>query len=123
MNQRSFYDLNFCLKHFFYHAQKDPRMTSSHMALYFSLVNSWLASEKKGEIRLFGKQGSRQAKISIACYYACLRDLHDFGYIHYLPSFNKTKASRIFLKPRFPQDGSTSSLPATLGAAGVHSSG
>lgn len=97
MKPEVFYALASILPRFFVGMDRDPRMSRSHVALYFSLIRQWANSGFQGTVQLYAKQGAKEAKMSISTYYNCLRDLHDFGYVYYIPSFKNNEASTIYL--------------------------
>lgn len=74
----------------------DDRITSSHLAVYISLFYHW--NKKKFMINM---PISRDDIMLFACigsfntYYRCLKDLHDWGYIMYIPSHHPNVPSRV----------------------------
>lgn len=77
---------------------RDCRINRGHLALYLALLHFWEQSECSNPISLFGQQVMPVAKISSnATYHRLIRDLHDFGYIRYCPSFYKARPSLIYL--------------------------
>jgi hypothetical protein len=75
---------------------KDSRLNPTHVSLYMALFQLWnlyrfqeTFSIHRGEVMEMGKIGSRDT------YHKCLKNLHDWRYIHYLPSHNPYKGSRI----------------------------
>lgn len=77
---------------------KDCRISRGHLALYLALLHFWEQSQYSSPISLFAHQAMPVAKISSnATYHRLIRDLHDFGYIRYCPSFYKAKASLVYL--------------------------
>jgi len=83
---------------FFKAIEEDPRVNSRHVSLYVSLFQFWLNKENKNHLELFSKEVMGLCKISASStYHKTIRELHDFGYIDYDPSFNHNKRSCICL--------------------------
>ncbi|OYD41817.1 hypothetical protein CHU00_07470 [Sphingobacterium cellulitidis] len=97
MRPETFYALAKVLPNFFEAMDRDPRLSSTHVSLYFSLIRQWASSEFSDCIRIYARQGALKAKISTVSYTRCLKDLHAFGYLHYVPSYNSAIASSIYL--------------------------
>lgn len=85
------------LPDFFQAMDRDPRLSSTHVSLYFSLIRQWARSDFKGCIRVYARHGAHRAKISMVSYIKCLKDMHEFGYIRYVPSYNSAEPSSIYL--------------------------
>lgn len=70
-------------------ALDDPRITTQHISLYAALLN--LLHERKGEnpLYVFRKDLMPVSKISgRATFYRTIKELHEYGYIDYTPSYN-----------------------------------
>ena len=86
------------LVEFFKAIAGDPRVNCRHVSLYVSLFQFCI--NKKGDcyLELFSKEVMSICKISASStYHKTIRELHEFGYINYAPSFNHNKRSRICL--------------------------
>lgn len=74
----------------------DYRVTSSHLAIYVSVFYHWNKKKFMNNMPI-----SRDDIMLIACvgsyntYYRCLKDLHEWGYILYVPSNHPRIPSRI----------------------------
>lgn len=87
------------LSRFFEASVKDNRMGKAHLALYLALFCRWRSSGFPNPLPVFSKEMMPGAKISSsATYHYLIRDLHDYGYIRYVPSFYKHTPSQIFLE-------------------------
>jgi hypothetical protein len=77
----------------------DPRITSYHVSLFVAIVH-FRGSGRVGEkIYAFSHELMPLAKISSGrTYHKCIKDLHDFGYIEYEPSYNRFLGSKITIK-------------------------
>ncbi|TKT86021.1 hypothetical protein [Dyadobacter frigoris] len=83
---------------FFSAIEKDQRLGISHIGLCVTLICLWEKQGFKGPVDAFGKEIMRLSRIaSTATYQKLLRQLVQYGYIRYLPSYYKGKASKIFL--------------------------
>lgn len=82
---------------FFDNAQKDPRIAIQHIGLYAALVQYWQDHDFANPVEAYSYEIFPLAKISVNSYHKYVRDLHDFGYIHYEPSFKRNRPSRLFL--------------------------
>ncbi|MFW2476278.1 MAG: hypothetical protein ACN4EP_05160 [Sediminibacterium sp.] len=84
---------------FFRAIENDPRINSRHISLYVSLFQFGLYSECKNRLELFSREVMNVCKISASStYHKTIKELHEFGYIVYEPSFNHNKPSSISLK-------------------------
>ena len=83
---------------FMNHAQDDARVTPLHISLYLVLFREALV--KNANTVSFSRPAIMQAaKISSnATYHKCIRELHDFGYLQYIPSHHPVLGSLVFLK-------------------------
>lgn len=79
-------------------ATKDCRINKGHVALYVTLIHFWKGQNCINPLRLFGQQVMPVAKISSnSTYHRLIKELHEFGYINYSPSYYKAKASLIYV--------------------------
>lgn len=85
------------LSRFFEAIQGDCRISSTHIGIYAALL---YISEDKGfcnPVEAFSSDVMATAKISAhRTYRKCLKDMTEYGYLKYVPSFKKNKASKIF---------------------------
>jgi len=73
----------------------DPRIGPTHISLYLAILQAYRHQESM-PVYVFSKGLMKQAKISaIATYRKCIRDLTEFGYLEYTPSFNPYTGSMI----------------------------
>lgn len=85
------------LKGFFDAIENDGRISITHIGLYASLLQYWWDNGCPNPMTVFSYQMIVIAKISATTYHRCIRELSEYGYIRYEPSFKKNKASKIFL--------------------------
>lgn len=78
----------------------DQRVGMKHLALMTALFSRWMEGGFKKAIPVTRKVLMRQSKIrSIVTYHQVVKDLQDFGYIIYCPSYNPFKGSTMELVP------------------------
>jgi hypothetical protein len=83
---------------FFERVAADERLNPTHISMYVSLFQFWNASRFKNPISISRNELMRVSKISAkATYHKCMKDLNDFGYLKYKPSFNPFKGSLVYL--------------------------
>lgn len=86
-----------CLSEFFEAIEADARISITHIGIYAALLRYRIQVGFINPIQVFSHEIMDIAKISSAItYHKCVRDLSDYGYIIYEPSFSHTKGSRIF---------------------------
>ena len=76
---------------------KDKRLLATHVSMYTALFVCWQRqgfaqpfAVSRRELMVFSKIAS------IATYHKCIKDLDEFGYIRYQPSFNPKKGSLVY---------------------------
>jgi hypothetical protein len=83
---------------FFTKVSSDARISIGHLGLYCALFQLWHDQGAEDEIQIYAREVMEKAKISsTATYRKLISELHDFGYLVYLPSFYKRVKSRIIL--------------------------
>jgi len=85
------------LSNFFKAIENDPRVGVSHISLYCAILqfgDKW----NEGEcVLIMSFELMKVAKISGGTYHRCIGDLHKYGYIRYVPSYNHRKKSQVYL--------------------------
>jgi hypothetical protein len=82
---------------FIENVKEDLRITTAHISLYVSLVNQWFANGEKTPLSIFSKEIMPICKISgAATYHRSIRQLHEYGYIRYIPSYNHFLGSLVY---------------------------
>lgn len=77
---------------------KDERLNPTHISLYISLFQYWNVNRFQNPISISRSEIMRISKISAkATYHKCMKDLHQFGYIRYDPSYNPFRGSLVHL--------------------------
>lgn len=82
---------------FFLAAEKDFRIGSTHLAI-FAVLQEYRASKGfVNPLAVYRREIAPLAKISSPyTYHKCIRDLSAYGYLKYIPSFKKNRASLIY---------------------------
>lgn len=86
------------LSGFFQRVSKDSRLNPTHVSLYMAIFQFWNAGHFRNPVTISRQELMKISKISAkATYHKCIKDLHNFGYIQYFPSFNPFKGSLVYL--------------------------
>lgn len=86
------------LSEFFDAIAGDPRISITHIGIYAALLQYWSEHHFENPVHVFSYEIMGIAKISAsATYHKSIRDLSDYGYIKYEPSFKRNKGSRVFM--------------------------
>jgi hypothetical protein len=83
---------------FFSAIANDPRIGVSHISLYCALLQHCSEQDCDSVIPIISAEIMKAAKISgLGTYHKCIRDLHEYGYLQYRPSYNHRKRSKVQL--------------------------
>lgn len=83
---------------FFDRVAKDDRLGPLHVSMCVSLFQFWNASRFKNPISISRSELMRVSKISAkATYHKCIKELNNYGYLRYEPSFNPIRGSLVYL--------------------------
>jgi hypothetical protein len=86
------------LSDFFSAIEDDPRISITHIGIYAALLQYWSEHHYENPVRVFSYEIMRIAKISASTtYHKAIRELSEYGYLNYAPSFNRMRASRIYI--------------------------
>ena len=86
------------LSKFFDLIREDNRIGTSHVSLYMAMFELWNQNNCQGPVSITRQKLMISSKISgVATYHKCIRDLNDYGYIRYEPSYNPSVQSRVNL--------------------------
>lgn len=89
------------LSDFFEAIGTDARISITHIGVYAALLQYRIQKDFTNPIQVFSHEIMSIAKLSSAItYHKCVRDLSNYGYIRYEPSFNRTKGSKIYFVER-----------------------
>lgn len=85
------------LTDFFSSIKNDGRISITHIGIYAALLDYRISCGFGNPIQVFSHQIMAIAKISTGVTYRkCVKDLSEFGYIRYVPSFKNNQASKIY---------------------------
>ncbi|GAA4906323.1 hypothetical protein [Mucilaginibacter defluvii] len=85
------------LNSFFTAIRNNPRISITHIGIYAGLLEYWCMHGQPSTMRVFSYEIMELAKVSTkTTYHKCIKELADYGYIIYRPSFNRNKGSEIF---------------------------
>lgn len=86
---------------FFEAIETDARISITHIGVYAALLRYRIQNDFTNPIQVFSHEIMSIAKLSSAItYHKCVRQLSEYGYIRYEPSFNRTKGSKIYFIER-----------------------
>ena len=77
---------------------KDNRLNPTHISLYVSLFQIGNINRFPDSFFINREEVMKRSKIgSKTTYHRCIKQLHQWGYIRYLPSYNPYKGSKIII--------------------------
>jgi len=77
----------------------DPRISPAHISLYTALISYWHEKKFEHPMSVFSREIMPLCKISgRATYVRSIRELHDYGYIHYIASYNHFLGSLVYFR-------------------------
>ena len=77
----------------------DDRVTVWHVCVYMAIFFRWRENAYRNPVSITRREIMRLAHIgSIATYHKYIRQLHDFGYLEYLPSYNPSLGSHVYIR-------------------------
>jgi hypothetical protein len=83
---------------FFDRVAGDARLNPTHVSMYVSMFQLWNANRFQNPISIARSELMLISKISgKTTYHKCLKELSEFGYIRYDPSYNPMKGSLVYL--------------------------
>ncbi|WP_205514348.1 hypothetical protein [Longitalea arenae] len=90
-------DVNTLLIEFLRAAAEDPRIGPVHISLYVAILHQYKLQEYKLPISVYSRDLMRLAKISASnTYHKYIQELHRYGFIQYLPSYNPVSGSSVY---------------------------
>ena len=86
------------LSDFFAAIDKDPRISITHIGLYAALLQYWSEHRFENPVHVYSYEIMRIAKISASTtFHKAIRELSEYGYLKYTPSYNRKRGSKIYL--------------------------
>jgi hypothetical protein len=78
----------------------DPRINAAHISLYVSLLYHWQEKGYENPLQVFRQEVLPLCKISgTATYHRSIKELQEYGYIRYIPSYNHFLGSLVYILP------------------------
>lgn len=81
---------------FFIKASSDHRIGPLHVAIYMALFQQWCISGEN-PVSVSMLQVAQVAKVGRTTYHKCIRELNEYGYIQYTPSYSPSLKSMVLL--------------------------
>src|SRR6478736_3039152 len=82
----------------FFYLDNDNRLTPYHISLYMVLFRQWNNNRFKNPISIARGEIMKASKIgSVNTYTKTLKELHQYQYIQYFPSYNPHLGSQVYL--------------------------
>ncbi|HEY5326877.1 MAG TPA: hypothetical protein VIJ27_07745 [Mucilaginibacter sp.] len=76
---------------------KDKRLLATHISLFTALFVQWQRNDFISPFPVTRKALMGNSRIaSIATYHKCIRELDEYGYIRYQPSYDPVRGSLVF---------------------------
>ncbi len=83
---------------FFDRAAKDHHLNCTHMSLYMAIFQLWNLNRFKNPISLSRSELMGLSKVSSnTTYHKCMKELQQYGYLRYDPSYHPLRGSWVFL--------------------------
>jgi len=77
---------------------EDTRLNTSHVSMYLALFLIWNHNRFQNPLSINRSEVMKISKIGTrATYHKCITELHQWGYLKYIPSHNPLKGSLIYL--------------------------
>lgn len=77
---------------------KDERITVWHIAVIFGVIQLATNGSTRSPIYISRKKVMQLSHInSIVTYHKCIKDLQQYGYIEYIPSYHPAFGSKVYL--------------------------
>ena len=91
-------DLQTHLSMFFTRIEDDPQINSTQICIYMALVRLWTENQQISPFQIKRRAVMQMSKInSRSTFSKSMKQLHDLGYIKYIPSFNPEINSMVCL--------------------------
>lgn len=75
----------------------DNRLNATHVSLFTGLFVLWQRSAFTSPFAITRKELMVYSKISsVATYHKCIKELNEYGYIRYKPSYHPIKGSMVY---------------------------
>ena len=86
------------LSDFFTAIANDPRISITHIGIYAALLQYWQEHHFANPVNVFSYEIMKIAKITASTtYHKSIRDLNNYGYIKYEPSYKRNQGSKVYM--------------------------
>jgi len=86
------------LSEFFAAIEKDPRISITHIGIYAALLQYWKKHNYSNPMIAYSHPIIQLAKISASTtYHKIIRELSEYGYIKYEPSYKRNQGSKVHM--------------------------
>ena len=86
------------LLNYFEKIAKDERIDLEHLNLFVSIYYWWAQNKFQNPVAITSKIIMNMSRLkTITAYHKCIRDLHDYGYIKYVPSFHPDLGNMVYV--------------------------
>src|SRR6185437_12770064 len=83
---------------FFQHVKRDKRLNANHVSLYIALFQFWNYNRFQNPFSIIREEVMGITGIgSKNTYHKCMKEIHQFGYIHYRASTSKFQKSKVHM--------------------------
>ena len=83
---------------FFTRIAVEETIYPTHISLYLALFQSWNVNRFKNPITISRDEMMKASRIaSKATYHKCIKELHQLGFIDYLPSYNPYSGTEVII--------------------------
>ena len=86
------------LSEFFLAIENDPRISITHIGIYAALLQYWRKHNYENPVQAYSHEIMSLAKISRATYQKIIKDLSEYGYIKYEPSYKRSQGSKLYIE-------------------------
>lgn len=98
---------------FFAASGQDERISPLHICVYMALFEYWNQNNFQNPVSVTRQRVMQAAKIRRTTYHKCMKELHEYGYIQYVPSYHPVLGSLVWFtifSPEIAQSCDTSCL-------------
>ena len=83
----------------------DKRIGATHISLYMALFQMWNLNQFQNPVTITRQEVMPIARINgRATYHKCIKELEEYGYIKYIPSYNPFLKSLVYILNFKPVD-------------------
>jgi hypothetical protein len=77
---------------------KDERLDLEHLNLFTSIYYWWAQNKFQNPLAITSKMLMDMSRLkTLSAYHKCIRDLHEYGYIKYIPSLHPDLGNMVYI--------------------------